>query len=34
MRRIFSDLGPEELRDLELALKKVGKRVAALLAQK
>ena len=34
IRRVFSDLGPEELRDLELALKKVGKRAAALLAQK
>jgi MarR family 2-MHQ and catechol resistance regulon transcriptional repressor len=33
MRRVFSDLGPEELRGLEVALKKVGKRAAALLAQ-
>jgi MarR family 2-MHQ and catechol resistance regulon transcriptional repressor len=33
MRRVFSDLGPEELRGLEVALKKVGKRAAAFLAQ-
>lgn len=33
MREVFSDLGPEELRSLEVALKKVGKRAAALLAQ-
>ena len=34
MRRVFSDLGPEELRGLEVALKKVGKRAAALMAQR
>jgi MarR family 2-MHQ and catechol resistance regulon transcriptional repressor len=33
MRRVFSDLDPEELRGLEVALKKVGKRAAALPAQ-
>src|ERR1700720_4619763 len=31
MKRIFSDLSPEELRGLEVMLKKVGKRAAALL---
>lgn len=31
MRRVFSELGPEELRDFEMALKKVGKRAAALM---
>src|SRR5262249_29599258 len=31
MRRVFSELSPEELRGLEVALKKVGKRAAALL---
>jgi MarR family 2-MHQ and catechol resistance regulon transcriptional repressor len=30
MRRVFSELGPEELRGLEVALKKIGKRAAAL----
>ena len=30
MKRVFSELSPEELRDLEAALKKVGKRAAAL----
>ncbi len=30
MRKVFSELSPEELRDLEVALKKVGKRAAAL----
>jgi len=30
MRRVFSDLSREELRGLEIALKKVGKRAAAL----
>jgi len=30
MRRVFSDLSPEELRSLEMAFKKVGKRAAAL----
>src|SRR5437899_749234 len=31
MRRVFSELSAEELRRLELALKKVGKRAAALM---
>jgi hypothetical protein len=31
MRRVFSALGQEELRGLEVALKKVGKRAAALM---
>ncbi len=31
MKRVFSELSPEELRGLETALKKVGKRAAALL---
>lgn len=31
MKRVFSELSPEELRSLEVALKKVGKRAAALL---
>jgi MarR family 2-MHQ and catechol resistance regulon transcriptional repressor len=30
MRRVFSELSPEERRGLEMALKKVGKRAAAL----
>ena len=30
MKRVFSDLSPDELRALEEALKKVGKRAAAL----
>jgi MarR family 2-MHQ and catechol resistance regulon transcriptional repressor len=34
MRRVFSELSPEELRDLEVALKKIGKRAAALLEQR
>src|ERR1700755_3610966 len=33
MRRVFSELSPEELRGLEVALKKVGKRAAALVEQ-
>jgi len=33
MKRVFSELNPEELRELELALKKVGKRAAALMEQ-
>jgi MarR family 2-MHQ and catechol resistance regulon transcriptional repressor len=33
MKRVFSELSPEELRDLETALKKVGKRAAALMEQ-
>jgi len=31
MRKVFSELSPGELRDLEMALKKVGKRAAALM---
>ena len=34
MRRVFSELSPEELRGLEVAVKKVGKRAAALIEQK
>jgi MarR family transcriptional regulator, 2-MHQ and catechol-resistance regulon repressor len=34
MRRVFSELNPEELRGLEAALKKIGKRAAALMEQK
>jgi len=30
MTRVFSELSPEELRGLEVTLKKVGKRAAAL----
>jgi len=33
MRRVFSELCPEELQGLEVALKKVGKRAAALMEQ-
>jgi MarR family transcriptional regulator, 2-MHQ and catechol-resistance regulon repressor len=31
MKRVFSELSPEELRGLETALKKVGKRAAAMM---
>jgi MarR family transcriptional regulator, 2-MHQ and catechol-resistance regulon repressor len=31
MRRVFSELSPEELQGLEVALKKIGKRAAALM---
>jgi MarR family 2-MHQ and catechol resistance regulon transcriptional repressor len=31
MRKVFSELSPEELRSLEVALKKIGKRSAALM---
>jgi MarR family 2-MHQ and catechol resistance regulon transcriptional repressor len=31
MKRVFSELSPEELRGFELALKKVGKQAAALM---
>jgi MarR family transcriptional regulator, 2-MHQ and catechol-resistance regulon repressor len=31
MKRVFSELSPQELRGLEVALKKVGKRAAALM---
>jgi MarR family 2-MHQ and catechol resistance regulon transcriptional repressor len=33
MKRVFSELNPRELRSLEVALKKVGKRAAALLEE-
>jgi hypothetical protein len=33
MKRAFSELSPEELRGLEAALKKVGKRAAALMEE-
>jgi MarR family 2-MHQ and catechol resistance regulon transcriptional repressor len=33
MRRVFSELSPEELQGLEVALKKIGKRAAALMEQ-
>src|SRR5579862_5837356 len=33
MKRVFSELGPEELRAFELALKKVGKRANTLMKQ-
>jgi DNA-binding MarR family transcriptional regulator len=33
MRRVFSELNAEELRDLEAALKKIGKRAATLMDQ-
>jgi MarR family 2-MHQ and catechol resistance regulon transcriptional repressor len=33
MKGVFSELSPEELRTLEVALKKVGKRAAALIEQ-
>ena len=31
MKKVFSELSPEELRSLELAMKKVGKRTAMLM---
>jgi hypothetical protein len=31
MRKVFSELSPEELLSLEVALKKIGKRAAALM---
>ena len=34
MERVFSELSPEELRALEVALKKVGKRAAALMDER
>src|SRR5216684_1140923 len=34
MRKVFSELSPEELRVLEEALKKVGKRAATLMEQR
>ena len=33
MKRVLSELSPEELRGLEAALKKIGKRAAALMEQ-
>src|SRR4029077_3062386 len=33
MKRVFSELSPDELRGLEVALKRVGKRAAALMEQ-
>src|SRR5271169_5800639 len=33
MRRVFSELSPEELRGLEVMLKKIGKRAAALMEE-
>jgi len=33
MKRVFSKLSPEELRGLEVKLKKVGKRAAALMEE-
>jgi MarR family 2-MHQ and catechol resistance regulon transcriptional repressor len=33
MKRVFSELSPEELRGLEVALKKLGKQAAALMEQ-
>src|SRR6202158_2674232 len=33
MKSVFSELSPEELRGLEVTLKKVGKRAAALMEQ-
>jgi MarR family 2-MHQ and catechol resistance regulon transcriptional repressor len=34
MRKVFSELSPGELRDLEAALKKVGRQAARLMEQK
>jgi MarR family 2-MHQ and catechol resistance regulon transcriptional repressor len=34
MRKVFSELSSEELRSLEVALKKLGKRAAALMEQR
>ena len=34
MKRVFSELSTEELRGLEVALKKIGKRAAALIEEK
>jgi MarR family transcriptional regulator, 2-MHQ and catechol-resistance regulon repressor len=33
MKKVFTELSPEELRDLEVALKKIGKRADALMEQ-
>ena len=34
MRKVFSELSSEELRSLEVALKKIGKRAAVLMEQR
>jgi hypothetical protein len=34
MKKVFTELSPEELHSLEVALKKVGKRAAALMKQR
>ena len=34
MKRVFSELSPDELQSLEAALKKIGKRAAALMVQR
>src|SRR5882724_2768071 len=34
MKRVFSELSPEELHSLETALKKIGKRAAALMEER
>ena len=34
MRKVFSELSSEDLRSLEVALKKIGKRAAALMEQR
>jgi hypothetical protein len=34
MRKVFCELSPEELRVLDVALKKIGKRAAALMEEK
>lgn len=34
MRRVFSELSPQELQGLEVALKRIGKRAAALVEQR
>jgi hypothetical protein len=34
MKKVFSELSPEELRSLEVTLKKVGRRAAALMEQR
>jgi len=33
MKKVFSELSPEELRDLEGKIKRVGKRAAALMEE-
>ena len=34
MKKVFSELSPEELCGLEMALKKVGRRAAAMIEQR